>query len=343
MLSPPPFLFNPRLLIQRRSLRAILTTRTALSAGPPLATRPTGTTLTASAGAAAGTSVAGTLTAAGWAVFLRGNFPVAILVELLQRLTGLGDFAGINNAIAVQIQGGHQRVDRTLSAGTALAGTAPGAILVGWRKLTFTTLTPGAVETARRATLPRTAMAGSARDSRSGTAPGAILVGRRKLTFTTLTPGPAETARRATLPRTALASGAAPASRAHELLQHFELVGFEDFFQFTLQFRLQRRHFLQLGFRQVQFVHDWRGEDMEAAGTARATAAAGAGGLVNGRGIAVLGLAEAGRGPKGQCEEEYFCFHVVLIFCVIDRVIAKLFDVFYRDSPAPPFAFASRQ
>ena len=32
------------------------------------------------------------------------------------------------------------------------------------------------------------------------------------------------------------------------------------------------------------------------------------------RGIAVLGLAEAGRGPEGQREEEYFCIHVVLFF-----------------------------
>lgn len=53
--------------------------------------------------------------AAGWTEFLCGEFAVAILVEFLQGLGGLGDLLGVNDAILVQVERLDEGIHRRLT------------------------------------------------------------------------------------------------------------------------------------------------------------------------------------------------------------------------------------
>ena len=117
------------LLLQFRSLRAgfaggsaALRAAFAASAGTragtalSLRTSGAGTSLTSGAALSAGTLRA---------VFVFGEFSVAILVEFLERLGGLGEFVGVDHAVFVQVESFDDRADGTRSAaGTTTARTA---------------------------------------------------------------------------------------------------------------------------------------------------------------------------------------------------------------------------
>lgn len=54
-----------------------------------------------------------------WAEFVLGEFAVTVFVQLLQRLAGLGDFFGVDDAVVVEIQCDHKRHGRAGATGTA--------------------------------------------------------------------------------------------------------------------------------------------------------------------------------------------------------------------------------
>ena len=101
--------------------RAVLTIRSTLTAGAALTVRAAGTRR---------------------AILIGCEFAVAVLIELLQRLAGLGEFFGIDNAIVVQVQ---RFNDGTIarSAGTAkpagaarASGPTVGATGAAWTTAT---------------------------------------------------------------------------------------------------------------------------------------------------------------------------------------------------------------
>src|SRR5512147_3108593 len=67
-----------------------------------------------SAGSTGTTRSAGSAWTTGplWAVLVRCQFAVAVLVQFLQRLAGLGDFVGVDGAVLVEVEcfnDGHHR------------------------------------------------------------------------------------------------------------------------------------------------------------------------------------------------------------------------------------------
>lgn len=100
--------------------------------GPPFSTRSAGCAGTTAAALSARTALnARTL----WPEFVAGELAVGILVELLQRLTGLGDLFGVERAVLVQIERlddriGHALAARATGSTAFIARTAPWAAWV---------------------------------------------------------------------------------------------------------------------------------------------------------------------------------------------------------------------
>lgn len=115
--------FNPALFalandsLGLRTLRATFAA-TALSTG---ATRP-----------AFASRTAGTLRA----MFVWRDFPVAVLVELLQGHAGFGDFVGVECSVVVEVEREDDRIHRALTSG-------PAAFAAGTTGATRTAFTPG--------------------------------------------------------------------------------------------------------------------------------------------------------------------------------------------------------
>ena len=101
--------------LHSRSALATLSAALTTHSWPTLATLSARPTLTA-----------GTLRA----VFVAREFAVAVLVQFLQRLAGLGDFVGVNDAVFVQVERFDDGIHRTLSAHAALT-TRPTALSAG--------------------------------------------------------------------------------------------------------------------------------------------------------------------------------------------------------------------
>ena len=87
------------------------TGRTAFTAGTALPTGATGTPFTALA------------TGPLRAIFIGGDFAIAVLVEFLQRHPGLGQFIGVDGAVFVQVERLDEGVHAALTAGASLASS----------------------------------------------------------------------------------------------------------------------------------------------------------------------------------------------------------------------------
>ena len=110
-------------LFARRPLRSLTALTTTLAA--------TARTASATATAHAGTTLAPLPGRALRAVRVLGDFAIAVLVEFLQGLGGLGDFLCVDDAVVVEVQCGDQRRGaHPLAALAPLAGAA-GLALAG--------------------------------------------------------------------------------------------------------------------------------------------------------------------------------------------------------------------
>ena len=80
-----------------------------------------------------------------WAMFIRRDFSVAVLVELLQGHAGLGDFVGVERSVVVEVQREDDRIHRALTARSTGTTAFTARAAAGTTGATFTPRRPGTV------------------------------------------------------------------------------------------------------------------------------------------------------------------------------------------------------